>query len=396
MSRLPLAVLALLGCTAALGADPPRDVDDYVVLGIDGARLGNEAFISAGNVGADNAGALVQLGKHAFMADGTALVGDQAHALTGASVCEVFTNTLLAPPGSVTIRCSGPTSFSPLPVISALPPLPVFAPGIMPIDVPSGGKMVLAPGAYGTVRLARGAMLELPGGIYELASLDVARNAKVLVEGPATINIQGNLRIGDASVLGPVSDAFVVTVNVGGLLVRFGRNATAAIDLFAPNALVRFGKSFFGRGHFLGKVIGSDKRPIFGHNTATTTTSTTSTTAVPTTTTTTSSTSTTTVQSTSTTTSSTTSTSSTSTPTTTSTSTSSSSTTTLGSTSTTTTTTEPVATSTTTSGITTTTATTSITTTTTTSTTTASTSSTSSTVTTTTSSSTSSSTTTST
>jgi len=333
MSRLPLAVLTLLACTAALGADPSRDVDDYVVLGIDGARLGNEAFISAGNVGANDADAVVQLGKHAFMADGTQLVGDQARVLTGSSVCDLFTNTLGSSPSQIAIRCSGPTPFSPLPVILPLPSLPVFSPGGTPVEVLSRQSLTLPAGAYGAVRLRKAARLELTGGDYEFASLDVAQVAKVIVDGPAIINVQGNLRIGDASVFGPVSDAFVVTVNVGGLLIRFGRNATAAIDLFAPNAMIRFGKSFFGRGRFLAKLIGSDKRPMFAQNTLTTVTSTSSTTAAPTTSTaSTSSTSSTAAQSTSTTTSS-----------------SSSSSTLGGSTSTTTTTTEPAPTSTTTS-----------------------------------------------
>jgi hypothetical protein len=300
---LPLTLLALVVGTTALAAGPSRDLGDYVVLGLTGARLGNETFIVNGNFGANNVGALVQLGQHTFMANGTELVGDQARVLERSSLCALFTNALLTSPTQITVRCAGPTPFAPLPVIAPLPSLPTFAPGVAPV-----GSGVLAPGAYGSVTLHKRGRLKLTGGVYEVGSFNVGREAKVLVDGPTTIDVLGNLRIGDASVFGPVNPGFDVTVNVGGTQVRFGREAMAVMDLFAPNALIKFGKLFFGKGHFVGLLVGSDKHTMFdGGTTLTTpTTSTTSTTAVSTTSTTAgASTSTTTSQSTSTSTSST-------------------------------------------------------------------------------------------
>src|SRR5690348_735801 len=132
--RLFVVLFAVaLGSRAA--ADPSRSLDDYVVLGLTGARLGNGAFIDAGNVGANASGAKVQLGHHAFMGTGTQLVGDQAKVLPRVSLCDLFTNDLLSSPSQITVRCSGPTPFAPLPLIDPLPTLPVFAPGTAPVDV---------------------------------------------------------------------------------------------------------------------------------------------------------------------------------------------------------------------------------------------------------------------
>src|SRR5262249_44755861 len=128
-------------------------------------------------------------------------------------------------------------------------------------------------------------------------------------DGPSTINIEGNLRLGDSSVFGPVSGTDVIQVNVGGRFIRFGRTATAAMALFAPNAQIRFGKGFFGRGSFVGAEVGSDKAVMVGPQT--TTTSTTPSTTEPVTTTSTTSSTSTTLHSTTTTTSSTSTTSST-------------------------------------------------------------------------------------
>src|SRR5262249_13635251 len=162
----------------ALAADPSRSIGDYVVLGLHRARLGNDAFISSGNFGVNDAGGLVQLGKHGFMEDGTQLVGDHAKVLTGTSICDLFTNLSLTSLTSVVIRCSGPNAFSPLPVIASLPALPPFAPGVAAVDVAPGGSATLGAGAYGNVRVKNGGTLELTGGAYEFASLDVGKLSK--------------------------------------------------------------------------------------------------------------------------------------------------------------------------------------------------------------------------
>src|SRR5689334_2173147 len=237
-------IYAALIATSARAADPSRNLEDYVILALERAGLGNEAFIDSGDMGANNPGGTVQLGKHAFMGDGTQMVGDRARPLTGTSICELFTNALLVPPAGFTIRCSGPDMFSPLPLIDPLPPLPVFVPGSTPVTVGSGGSLVLPPGAYGAVTVAQGGHLELTGGTYEFASFNAGRLSKITIDGPATIDVAGSFKLGNDAVFGPTDATVVVTVNVGGKLVRFGRGSTAAAAVFAPNALVRFGKGF--------------------------------------------------------------------------------------------------------------------------------------------------------
>jgi cysteine-rich repeat protein len=52
---------------------------------------------------------------------------------------------------------------------------------------------------------------------------------------------------------------------VGGTLARFGQNAHGAIDLFAPNATLSFGRSSLLEGRFIGKNNRMDKSSTFRH-----------------------------------------------------------------------------------------------------------------------------------
>ena len=254
---------AALTATPAFG-DAPRDGAEYVLLADDGAGVGTDAFISEGDVGT-NDGALV-LGKRLFIADDNAAVGDTVELGKFASVFHVFTNDLVATPGEFVVR--GSTAPLAPPTIVALPPLPSFAPGTSEVLVHSGDTATLDPGPYGKVRVARDAVLALTGGHYELASLATGKLSKVLVLAPATINIAGNLKIGHLAGFGPSSASAGerrIVVNVGGDHVRLSPATHVAIELFAPKATLRLGKSFHGNGRFIADHIVGGRRANLRH-----------------------------------------------------------------------------------------------------------------------------------
>src|SRR5262245_53561498 len=59
--RILGVAVCVLGASAAMAAEPPHDLDDYVVLGIHRVELGPGSFIAAGNVGVNNAGGTLRL-----------------------------------------------------------------------------------------------------------------------------------------------------------------------------------------------------------------------------------------------------------------------------------------------------------------------------------------------
>jgi hypothetical protein len=264
------AVLGLPALPAA--ADAPRNLEDYVLLGIESAKVGNFGFVDSGNMGVNNAVngtrrlSGLACGKHVFLRE--AAVGDKAKMSEGSSVCDLFTNELVSNPASVTIRCSGPTPFSPLPVITPLPPLPVFAPGTTAIRVPTGGSLTLPPGAYGDVLVMKNASLELTGGAYEFANFKTLKYVTVLIDAPSTINVAGILRVSNESTFGPATSSVgprQIKVNVGGILARFGQDVFAGIDLYAPNATLSFGRKTQMVGRFIGRNNRCDKGATFEH-----------------------------------------------------------------------------------------------------------------------------------
>jgi hypothetical protein len=150
MGRSVGALVALTALAARpASAGPPRDLEDYVLLGIESAKIGNQAFIDSGDVGVNNAAsgssrtAGLSCGKHVFINE--AAVADQAKMSDGSSVCDLFTNTLVSSLDHVAVRCVGPTSFAPLPVITSLPALPAFAPGATAVRVAQEAPRSSAP-----------------------------------------------------------------------------------------------------------------------------------------------------------------------------------------------------------------------------------------------------------
>jgi len=274
--RSALLALALVSAAvpAAPAADPSRDLADYVLLGIDRVKLKDESFVESGNVGTNVAAGRglgrygLSFGRGVVLASGTQAVGDVCKASGGTRVFDLFANRLLSPLGNLTVDGAGPAPFGPLPLIAPLPPLPPFAPGDAPVVVRGGQTLTLVAGAWGTVVVQNGAVLELAGGTYELASLKVGQHAAVRAAAPVTLDVAGSFRLGNDSFAGPADPTVApheVVVNVGGPLVRFGADSQAVLYVFAPNASLLFGRSFVGVGQFVGRNVNTDHSTHFSH-----------------------------------------------------------------------------------------------------------------------------------
>src|SRR5262245_11997696 len=81
-------------------------------------------------------------------------------------------------------------------------PQPFPACGTTDVRVNKGESMTLPAGPYGVVRVRNGGTLVLSGGDYFLCGLHVSRNS-VLFESPATINVTGEVKISNATFVGP-------------------------------------------------------------------------------------------------------------------------------------------------------------------------------------------------
>ncbi len=252
------AGLIMLVVSGSAAAEPAGDLGAYVLLGIESVSVDDRAFLGAGHVGANQSSGVVRFGRFGFVLE--SVVADTTRLGQGTSVFDLFTNDLQSPLEEIVIRATGPTGFTP-PILAALPPLPAFAPGTADLTVRSGTVVVLSPGAFRDLRVARGGTLVLSGGTYELNSLITGRLSKVLVTDVATVNIANELRIGHLAAFGPSAmgvDAEDVDVHVGGDVVAFGSAAHVSIDLLAPNARVNIGRSIHGSGRFVGKTIVGD------------------------------------------------------------------------------------------------------------------------------------------
>ncbi|MCW5891230.1 MAG: hypothetical protein KIT14_11850 [bacterium] len=255
----------VIGTTARVAcAAPSHTLDDYVVMGLERVHLKDLATVRSGDVGVNGAVRLaLVIGRGSTFANGTTLVGDWARA-DRVTVYDFYTNRHLSPPAGLVVNGVGPLPTGPLPLVDPLPPLPAFAPSGVSVVVM--GQQALPPGTYGNVTVRSGGRLELSAGTYEFHTITAAKGASILVSGPATLNVQQTLRMGNGSVFGPASGTITaegIVVNVGGRVARFGSAARASLKLYAPNARASFGRNFQGIGQFVAKTVNTDHSTSF-------------------------------------------------------------------------------------------------------------------------------------
>ncbi len=222
------------------------------------ARFGNLSQITA-DVGTNDPGGLLRLGRGAHMADGTYAIGDTVSISNAASIFKAFTNKLTTGAGATVRDGTSPGVFPMLEPFCVIPTLTCGGPDVVIGARADGG--VLPPGSYGRLVLAAGASLTLAGGEYHFCSIKTSRGVDILVQGGSvsTIDVVGNVLIADLGTIHTDSGTPLPTLRVGGTAVRFGSNSDIFVNLLAPAAHLTIGRLGHLAGTFCFTTSSTDK-----------------------------------------------------------------------------------------------------------------------------------------
>jgi len=271
---LRLARLVLLAATvfpvATAVAQPSTHLAPYVLFAQDSIRI-RSALIKDGDVGV-NDGLLYTRG--AVAASQSDFVGGATH-LDSTTDCEdLFTNVLV---GGAS-RCPQASGSVPRPVVANVPqgcsfpsPFPACDPSRpvlvdhnQTIDLPLGPSGT--PGIYGDLVVQGGgsgpAVLKLAPGEYHFCSVRVGRNGSVLFRGPTTVDVTGQVRMSNATDIGPDSSLGAAAPPPGaikwyvqGTQVRYSRKGNIGGYVCAPTARMSIGSSVVLKGQYVARSI---------------------------------------------------------------------------------------------------------------------------------------------
>jgi hypothetical protein len=284
--------------TAAL-ADPPlrRNVSSYFVLAQRSVSGKDIRLLSPCNIGVNcaqptaNASCGVMSFEDAFFADGSQVAGDKAnfnkpfadayqafvnkgapfpHLLVRHPPIESFTTPIV--PGTCDAGCKpaaaalGALCGMPTPFPSCASANGVVAspgqdcnPGSVD-EAMGNGRCDLGPGKYGLVRVTNQGEIRLTGGGYDVCSFTVARDAVVSTSAPAVVNVAnaGEFRAGNGSKVGAQCGDIEVFVQGAGT-VTFGKNASIAVTVCAPEASLALGNNNNITGQFVADTVTADR-----------------------------------------------------------------------------------------------------------------------------------------
>jgi cytoskeletal protein CcmA (bactofilin family) len=262
------------GCTDPDGMTVT--VHDFIFLTDDRIKIdGNGPFVSEGNMHTNNDIEFhkgkpgTHIGNFSAVRDIT--IGPQ-NTITGDAIAgdELF----LQGNAQVTGTKDDHANVAAIP----LPPLPTFTAGGQDFDVPKKGRLTLAPGAYGRVKLRKKSELFLSSGDYFFKDLDTDRRVALHLNvsgGPINIHVDRELEF----------DARVEMIVTPG-----GEDASEEISIFArqsvaldigkycriigaimlPNAEVHFSKGCSFRGSICAQSVTVEDGVPFQHHSATT------------------------------------------------------------------------------------------------------------------------------
>lgn len=229
--------------TATVRVDVAYRLRDFAALGSESIWLREGARVLHGDVGASTAqlepggrraqgryenddrreedrAIEVRIGEHVQMLDpASRVVGDSVWLRSGARVYGVHANELINRSGAQLATWLKPLG---LPLLS-LPTLPAMAPGAQDQQVRERGTLTLPAGSYGTISVGPQATLILSGGTYQVASLDIRQDARVLFRGPSQVLVKNEMDANARSYIGP-------DPGVAGLRARDIRIVVAGAD----------------------------------------------------------------------------------------------------------------------------------------------------------------------
>ena len=245
-----------------------------------GGRLGNGSTSDAG-LDAFQDGSQVRLARGVFFADDTSVSGALVNLGNSASIFNVNADELKLSRRAVVRGAQGP--FTPS---AGCEIAPIDCDASHPVSVRRNQSQTLAPGTYGNITLENGATLTLSPGVYNVCEIQTGRHASIAVSGTgqATINVQGNVRLGNSTTFGPTNDADTPLLNVGGSSIRLSANDDVRAFITAPDASLDLGRSMtFTGAACVNELNGSRRVTITCAPEVSTTTTTTSTTSTSTT-----------------------------------------------------------------------------------------------------------------
>ncbi len=152
----------------------------------------------------------------------------------------------------------------------------------------------LSPGTYNQVSLENGTSLTLQPGVYTFCELSAGRHVTIRVVGSSqsTINVGGEVRLGNDTTLGPDGSTPTPLLNVAGDVVHFGAQDEVRAFITAPSAKLSIGRGTTFTGAACARTLNLSRKvtvkcapdvPVTTTTTSTTLQSTTTTTGASTT-----------------------------------------------------------------------------------------------------------------
>jgi hypothetical protein len=225
---------------------------DRALWGIDGLDMGGTVLVDSynpalGPYGGTNVGSLGSVGSNMSVSatGGVEVKGDVAFGPTG-SFTTAGNPTVT---GSI-IQLQEPRYF---------PPIPDFGVGVADVT-PKNGTIEIWPGQYRNADIGAKGVLLLNPGVYYFDSITEAATASLQIKGgltqDTTIFVKTSLDLSGQGVMNPNGDPTRLTVYYSGTSeAKLAGGASAFVEVYAPNAPVRFvGTSDFF-GSFIGKTV---------------------------------------------------------------------------------------------------------------------------------------------
>jgi RHS repeat-associated protein len=263
--------------TPTPGAGPMARVADFVLLGIEGVHVEQNAQVLSGDVGANVSspgpylaeGSEVTIGIGVDLLDpASRVLGDSLYLKDNSQVYDAYYNEL---GGLGTVLGEHHTPVA-LPLVSAFPDVPAFTPGSQDFDVAQGGTLTLDAGSYGLLKARLGSTVTFTGGIYDFSEWDVGENVQLHFQAPSQIRIAGKLAVDQGSYLGPEPgssglDARDIVIYVTGIngssgglgatpkAAKFGISTSVDANVYAPNGTLWLRQNGQFTGAFLGRWV---------------------------------------------------------------------------------------------------------------------------------------------
>jgi len=207
---------------ATISMTVQRGVSHFAAYALNGVSIGQQAVITNGDIGValrstedapglsaassndDSDFVEVRISQQARLLNANSWVlGDTVEIRQAASVFSVGYNRLL---NAGNIQGDKRTPLS-LVLLPALPALPAVTPGTRDVMVGKRGSLTLDPGSYGALVVDQQGTLILKPGLYQVKSVNIDQQAKLLMQGATEIRVLGRLTVGQESYVGPAPDA---------------------------------------------------------------------------------------------------------------------------------------------------------------------------------------------